>query len=104
MARLAHALTDGRPPEDLPAIYYDGEHEAADFGDETAVVAEGTGLTIRWAATTTCEFCDYVRVTNPDGSEVAYWTADEWVEDPSGVIGALVGTAKVPEVDATDGR
>lgn len=34
----------------------------------------------------------YVRfVTARTGVELAYWTADEWKEDPKGVMGAILG-------------
>ena len=34
---------------------------------------------------------DYVRICDPDGGETAYWTADEFAQDPSDVIGAMFG-------------
>lgn len=35
--------------------------------------------------------CDYVRVCDPLGREIAYWTADEWKEEPESVMGAILG-------------
>lgn len=35
--------------------------------------------------------CTYVRVLNSDGEEVAYWDCAEWEEDPTGVMGAIMG-------------
>lgn len=35
--------------------------------------------------------CDYVRVCDPLGREIAYWTADEWKEQPEEVMGAIIG-------------
>lgn len=37
--------------------------------------------------------CHYVRIT-VDGFEIAYWNEDEFKEDPSQVVGALMGAAK----------
>jgi hypothetical protein len=34
---------------------------------------------------------EYVRVLDTEGSEVAYWTFDEWRDDPQVVMGAIVG-------------
>lgn len=36
---------------------------------------------------------DYVRVEH-HGFELAFWTGDQWREDPGGVIGAYIGAAK----------
>lgn len=36
--------------------------------------------------------CQYVRVLDPHGGEVAYWDADEWAEDPAYVMGAICGS------------
>ena len=33
----------------------------------------------------------YVRVCDPDGAEVAYWSCDEWREAPEEVMGAIIG-------------
>lgn len=37
--------------------------------------------------------CTYVRIVQ-DGYELAYWVVDEWADDPSGVMGAILGCAK----------
>jgi hypothetical protein len=34
---------------------------------------------------------DYVRVCDPLGREVVYWTSTEWEEDPECVMGAIIG-------------
>lgn len=34
----------------------------------------------------------YIRVCDPSGDEVVYWSIDEIREDPSGVMGAIVGS------------
>lgn len=36
--------------------------------------------------------CDYVRVL-VDGLEIAYWSSDEWADDPMTVMGAIFGAA-----------
>jgi hypothetical protein len=35
--------------------------------------------------------CDYVRITDPLGREIAYWVSDEWRESPAEVMGAILG-------------
>lgn len=40
--------------------------------------------------------CDYVRVCDRDGEEIAYWNVDEWVEEPTEVMGAIMGCAFMP--------
>lgn len=39
--------------------------------------------------------CDYVRVV-VDGLEIAYWSSDEWADDPMTVMGAIFGAANGP--------
>ena len=39
------------------------------------------------------EISGYVRVVH-HGFELAYWTSEEWRDDPEGVIGAFIGAAK----------
>jgi len=50
---------------------------------------------------------DYVRVINDSGDELMYWDSNEWMEDPRGVMGAILGAmmrgAKQVEVEITDG-
>ncbi len=36
--------------------------------------------------------CDYVRVVE-DGHDLMYWSVDEWRDDPSDVMGAILGLA-----------
>lgn len=40
------------------------------------------------------EECSYVRVTDRADHEIAYWTSNEWQEDPEIVMGALLGSLK----------
>jgi hypothetical protein len=35
--------------------------------------------------------CSYVRFVDADDNELAYWTSDEWEEDPQLVMGAIMG-------------
>lgn len=34
---------------------------------------------------------DYIRVLDEAGQEVAYWSQDEWREEPEFVMGAIMG-------------
>lgn len=58
------------------------------YGPE-AVVRAHTGFQLRSPAYP--DECSYLRVCDPLGREVAYWTADEWREAPEEVLGAIVG-------------
>lgn len=40
------------------------------------------------------EECSYVRVVHESGYELAYWTSDEWKDDPEVVMGSLLGAAQ----------
>ena len=33
----------------------------------------------------------FIKVLGADGKEIAYWTADEWEEEPILVMGAIMG-------------
>ena len=35
--------------------------------------------------------CEYVRIINSEGKEVAYWSSSEWRDDPVSVMGAIMG-------------
>jgi hypothetical protein len=65
-----------------------------DFGTETHLPIMGGS--IRCPAFP--EDCSYVRVCNDNGDEIAYWTADEWREEPEQVMGAIIGAAMRPTV------
>lgn len=83
-----------REPGDNPYCLMPGEMRHRDavngneYGDETVLVnvANGFGL-----AVTSEGDVDYVRICDPDGGETAYWSVDEFSEDPSDVIGAMFG-------------
>lgn len=67
--------------------------ETLDYGDEFVLHLEN-GNTIRTSTYEDDEEgASYVRVCRPDGSEQAYWTYDEWAEDPKLVMGAFLGSA-----------
>jgi len=36
--------------------------------------------------------CSYVRVVDPLGREISYWSSEEWAEDPKLVMGAILGS------------
>lgn len=69
------------------------------FGDE-CVIATHSGRELRSPADP--QSCDYLRVTQ-HGFELAYWTSDEWREDPE-VLGAIMGCLKhdAPAPEAED--
>lgn len=58
------------------------------YGSEAALIAH-TGFELRYD--TDGELLTYVRVCDPLGRELAYWTYDEWQEDPQLVMGAIIG-------------
>ena len=43
----------------------------------------------------------YVRVCDPNGTEVAYGVSDEWQEEPELVMGAFLGAAKGGRIVST---
>lgn len=65
------------------------------YGEEVAIKLANGGQ-IRTAAGPEGEPLfggSYVRVVMEDGSENGYWHADEWQEDPVGVMGAILASA-----------
>lgn len=70
----------------------EAEHAASgvelDYSDECVIDILGSCRQLRTPAAPVD--CEYVRVT-VDEFELAYWTADEWRDDPSGVMGAIAG-------------
>lgn len=62
----------------------------ASFGAE-CVIATHSGRELRSPAFP--ETCSYVRVTQA-GFELAFWTSDEWAEEPQEVLGAMLGCLK----------
>jgi hypothetical protein len=63
-------------------------------GDET-VVALADGCTLRSGAPDLDHLVSgqYVRLCDPDGTEVVYYDEAEWAEDPALVMGALLNAA-----------
>jgi len=64
------------------------ESGAGGYGDETALQVH-TGFFLKAPAYP--QDCDYVRVCDPVGREVAYWVSDEWAQSPAEVMGAVIG-------------
>jgi hypothetical protein len=60
------------------------------YGNET-IIALANGREMRCPAFP--EECEYVRITQ-EGYELAYWTNEEWAEDPKIVMGAIMGCAR----------
>lgn len=58
------------------------------YGPEAVVRAEN-GFEIRCPAA--ASKVDYMRVTAPGGGEIAYWSIDEFKDDPAIVLGAMMG-------------
>ncbi|MNR71500.1 hypothetical protein D3C71_21280 [compost metagenome] len=58
------------------------------YGAECAVVAHN-GFELRYDVGD--EFLTYVRICDPLGREIAYWTYEEWAEDPQLVMGGILG-------------
>lgn len=89
-----NALSQALSPEGVDAMLDDHERQHAadaagdEFGAESMLVAH-TGFQLRYSAET--EMCDYVRVCDPLGREIVYWTSAEWAEDPQLVMGAMLG-------------
>jgi hypothetical protein len=90
LGRLADAATDGRSEtSDLPATPHDPATDSPQgYPAECGVVLTHNGRALRWPAAPAR--CDYVRVTDPDGREAAYWDENEWAEEPESVIAALL--------------
>lgn len=64
------------------------ETDTGGYGDE-AVLRVHTGFQLRTPAYP--GECDYVRVCDPLGREVVYWSSAEWQQAPEEVMGAIVG-------------
>lgn len=109
MRVIAPADLDSRDGLEITFRYlrYDGCGDVADLlavigqlleppggdGDE-CVIRLANGNTIRTDSYGANEAgSSYVRVCGPDEREVAYWSCDEWREDPEPVMGAILGAA-----------
>lgn len=60
-----------------------------DFGSECVLILEN-GMQLRGDGEDP-DGTSYVRVCDVDGDEIAYWTADEWCDEPESVMGAVLG-------------
>lgn len=58
------------------------------YGNELALVAHN-GFQLRYPAD---DFCQYVRVCDPLGREIQYFSSEEWYEDPECTMGSILGT------------
>lgn len=41
----------------------------------------------------------YLRICNPEGQELLYWTMEEWRDNPEGCIGAVFSAALNPDLE-----
>lgn len=55
------------------------------FGPETVIQA-ASGF---WLAVSSIDAADYIRICDPLGREIVYWSAGEFADDPTCVLGAL---------------
>lgn len=73
-----------------------------DFGTECILTITETGMQLH-ADGEDPDGTSYLRVCDPDGDEILYWTSDEWKEEPELVIGAVIGALNAVEY-ATEAR
>ena len=88
MTRIMDALTDGRPAAP--------ELTDPEWGAPECVMLADSGLQLRLAAGG--QPLDYLRICHPDGSEMVYWSVEEWVEDAELVMGAFMGSLTSQDV------
>lgn len=65
-------------------------------GESVAALADGWSLrsgVYDQAAPDALTSGEYVRLCRPDGTEYAYWDAEEWTTDPALVMGAIINAA-----------
>lgn len=89
-----NALSQAFSPAGINAQLQDFERQHIAQNDDVtygpeAMLLMPTGFQLRYADGTGP--CDYVRVCDPLGREVAYWNSDEWAQAPQEVMGALLG-------------
>lgn len=85
-------------PEAVDALLQDFELQHARDSIDPEQTSNGFGNEIQiqtasgfWLVMSAGEVVDYVRVCDPSGREVVYWTADEFADDAVCVLGALCG-------------
>lgn len=61
----------------------------SEFTQDECVIALKDGHELRCPSHP--DNCEYVRITDEDGEEVAYWHYKEFEEDARDVLGALLG-------------
>jgi hypothetical protein len=72
------------------------------LGPETVII-NTNGMQLRGEAFESNEAgCSYLRVCDPDGDEIMYWSSDEWAEDPVLVMGAIMGSLSHVEYATED--
>lgn len=93
-----NALAACYRPEAVDALLQDFELETARGSVDPEQTSNGFGDEIQiqtasgfWLVMSAGEIADYLRVCDPSGREVVYWTADEFSDDPECVLGALRG-------------
>jgi hypothetical protein len=75
-----------------------------DYGQE-CIIALANGRTLHTDTyASNPEGSSYVRVCAPDGSEIGYWSCDEWREAPQEVMGAILGAANGMQKDGRNGH
>lgn len=66
------------------------ENQDTQYGAECILVAH-TGFQLRYDLQDACT--TYVRVCDPLGREIAYWDSDEWANEPTVIMAALLSAA-----------
>ena len=67
------------------------ENAPSDYDNECVIISLG-GRKLK--SPSYPEECSYIRVTDRADHEIAYWTSNEWAEDPEIVMGAILGALK----------
>lgn len=106
---LARAAYVARDRHLVPRVRIDGSHAAAVVPLDTAgyprrrpaddgaecVITLASGRTIRTGSYEASPAgSSYVRVCEPDGTEIGYWDSAEWREAPELVMAAMLGAAR----------
>ena len=87
----------------LPA-YQDLDDREAAHAEDTADDKFGPEFSVRFGrrvikVPSHPDGCSYIRILD-QGREVAYWDAEEWAEDPEGVMGAIMGALRSSALDS----
>lgn len=89
-----NSLAAGFKREAIDALLQDFERVHVEANRRHTSENEGelrahTGFALRFPLD--AEGCSFVRVVDPLGRELAYWTNEEWADDPTVVMGAIIG-------------